>query len=354
MKKIFKTLLSLLILLPLLVLVKTPVLASDFTVTCAQEGPCDINFSTAPNISELFFEENILPGDSFTQTITFINEDSGYNCPLTLEAKNPTQTPADFATQLITYIRDHDTSAYLYGETGNTLDDLYGAGVISMGNIPASGTKYFDWTVIFNPLAGNEYQNAQTVFDFDLVFSCGAPAPSPSPSSVPGSPTPGSPTPGSPTPSSPEPGTSPSPTPGPASFIFEGVGGFLADVLGIGEEPSPSPEPQIAGIEENIPEVKGEATCNWWYYLWWLPLVAQACLTFLYYHWLKDKQVTAWWLVPVLLAAISQIIHEILGCECVESRLCPWYWLFNLIILVNLTVYYLWRRQKKSSDLIEE
>lgn len=340
MKKIIKKLFSnflLLVFVFLLFKIKV-VLAVDFSVTCAQDGPCTM----VPDKTPLFYEKNWLPGDSVTRTITFINEDSRYSCPLTLETYNQKQTPSDFATKLLTQIVDRSNGVLVYGGGGKTLNDLYQAGIISLGNIPASGTKYFDWTVTFDPLAGNNYQAAETVFDFDLIFSCGSPLPTPTPS-----PTPASPTPASPIPSSPTPGASP------LVFTPFSLGGFFGQLLGVSEA-SPasvlSEKPLTATESAALEEVLGEATCKWWYYLWWFPLIVQLCLTGIYYYWLKNKEVAAWWSLPVILSALSQIIHEILGCECVLSKLCPWYWLFNLIIFSFLTLFYWWKRKKDKEE----
>jgi len=170
MKKIFKYLILLLSFIFFEFFISVDfVLADDFTVTCYEEGPCEM----VEEGEELFYETNWLPGDTVTRTITFINEDPNYDCPLILEVVDSTQDPGDFATKLLTEIKDRDTGTILYGGDSNTLDDLYQAGPVSLDNIPANGAKYFDWTVTFDSLAGNDYQLAETVFDFDLVFECG-------------------------------------------------------------------------------------------------------------------------------------------------------------------------------------
>ena len=323
------------------------ILAADFTVTCAQEGPCVM----VPDGIALFSESNWLPGDTITRTITFINQDPTYNCPLIMDITCSNQKISLFATKLFTNIRDRNTGVYLYGETGETLDDLYNIGTVSLNDIPALGTKYFDWTVTFDPNTGNTYQSAKTIFDFELVFTCGKPDGGNGDGDGNGTTTNG----GTDGDGGTGGGDTVTATTTWTGFPFtSGTGGYLAytpleeegDVEGIEIEEK---EPEISA-----PEVKGEKTCAWWHYLWWVPLVVQGLLTYLYYHWLKDKKVTAWWSMPLILAALSQIIHEVLGCECVDSKWCPWYWLFNLIIFSALTLYYLNRRKKQSSDLTEE
>ena len=330
-------------------------MAEDLTVTCADESSCSITFGTPP----LFEELNVYPDYTVTRNLTVINDDINDDCSLVLNTFNEDDLN-NLSSVLFTVIKDGITDVYgvrdgaARASSNKNFNDVFSTSDIPLGTVPSLGTKIYEWVLTFDPSAGNQYQAAETVFDFDLYFECGEPEVSPSPSLSPSlSPT---------VAGAASDGTGGGDTPAVAdagqvwaSFTFPDVGGFFRRVLGVEEEePEPSPEPQVAGVEEKGPEVKGESTCNWWYYLWWLPLAIQGALTFIYYHWLKDKQVTAWWLVPILLAAASQIIHEVLGCECVASRLCPWYWLFNLTILVILTAYYFYRRQKKSSDLIEE
>lgn len=354
MKKIFKSILKSFIFASFAFIfalfTSTPfAFAVDLTVTCNNEGPCDM----APvSGKELFFEENILPGYSVTRQITIINNDNDDDCPVILNTKNE-QDNDNLASALFTVIKDGANDLYGVSDgsqasSNKDLDDVFLAGDISLGTVAHNSSKVYEWTVTFDPLAGNEYQNTQTVFDFDLPFSCGtAPSPSSSPTAS-SSPGPG----GSP---GPGPSASPaSPSPFSAGFglpLFGGAGAVAG--AAIEEVLLESPLPSVEGIIASpSPQVKGEKTeCLWWNYPWWLPLVIQALLTWIYYYWLKNKKVTAWWLPPVLMALLSQLIHEILGCWCTDSKWCPWYWLFNLIIFICLTSYYYYRRKKESSDL---
>jgi hypothetical protein len=95
---------------------------------------------------------------------------------------------------------------------------------------------------------------------------------------------------------------------------------------------------------EETGQVKGEGTsCRWWNYWWWLPLVIQGVLSLGYRYWLKKKQdqgeevLWSHYLFFVFLGIVSQIIHIILGCWCVQSVWCSRYWLLNLgIVLLHL------------------
>jgi hypothetical protein len=53
---------------------------TDLTVTCANNGPCSIT----PGGTPLFFETNLKPGDTRTQTLNVINQDTDDTCTLTL------------------------------------------------------------------------------------------------------------------------------------------------------------------------------------------------------------------------------------------------------------------------------
>jgi len=131
-----------------------------------------------------------------------------------------------------------------------------------------------------------------------------------------------------------------------STFPFRGgfFGAGAGDVEEVVEDEDED-EGEVGGVEtgkKEEPEVKGETTCEWWYYLWWLPLVFQSLLTSAYYYWIKDKarQFDFWWIFPIGLAVLSQLIHNLLGCECVRSSLCPYYWLFNLVILIFTSLGY--------------
>lgn len=136
----------------------------------------------APSPSAALFYDNVLPGDSVVRTVTVINQDPNDTCSLVLDAysNDNEEIYNGLASQLSLNI-DEGTSNWYIG----TLDDFFLAGPMSLGSMPPSSTKYFDWTVALNPEAGNEYQNARTIFDFDLAFECLGPAtPTPTPSST--------------------------------------------------------------------------------------------------------------------------------------------------------------------------
>lgn len=331
-------------------LIAKPALAADFTITCWDDT---LKCVMTPLAGQpLFYEKNWLPGNSVTRTVTAVNK-YGEACDLIMDIRKTKETFAGFSTKLFTCLKDRTAAGPFYGSLSGsqagvdkTMADLFSDASLSFGNLAVGQTRYFDWTVTFDPLTNNDYQGKELVFDFDLTFTCGKPDSSPAPTATP---TPASPTPGSPSPESKNQLTAgtQSFTEGLSFFPFS-VGGFFRNILGVEDEAEPSPTALPKATAGPEPEVKGEAVCPWWSYLWWLPLLFQLGLTIVYYYWLmkkdnEDEERTKpryWWMAPLGLALCSQIIHQYLGCECVDSGLCPWYWLFNLLILFLPMLYY--------------
>ena len=127
----------------------------------------------------LFEEPDIKPGYSVSRKITVTNNgDDG--CSLVMGTKDETD-PNNLAIVLFTAINDGTTYVYGTSAGGNqasddkNLDDVFSGGDVGLGTIVNGGTKTYTWIVTMDPDAGNEYQDTETVFDFDMVFTCGAP-----------------------------------------------------------------------------------------------------------------------------------------------------------------------------------
>ena len=140
----------------------SPVSAANLTVVCANDGPC-----TPANAPAFFNESNWVPGDEITKTIEINNNDTNDSCNLVFDTKNETQAPTDFGTRLSAEIKEGVINWY-----SDSLSSLFSVGPISLGSVPSGGTRNFDWTITFDSGAGNEFQRAQTIFDFDLAFEC--------------------------------------------------------------------------------------------------------------------------------------------------------------------------------------
>ena len=313
--------------------------AVDLTITCVDEGPCDT--SPAGNAA-LFYETNWLPGDTATQNIEIINNDLNDDCNLYLDTRNE-KDDKSLASAIFTVIKLGDSDLYgvrngdYHALSDKTLRNLFDAGDIYLTTIPSQDKRTVNWTVTFDYRADNEFQNTETVFDFDLHFSCGEPpGPSPSPSPA-ASPSPGSAS----SPSSGAGGTtgaSPSPT------AFTAAGGGILPFFGVfapgavagaaAEEEEEVVEKGELGRQEG--EVAGAAVCcskicPWW----WILLILQTVLLSL--HFLKKfqrkkepKKAIAWPLMLTIAAILGHfVLHKVfvgtLGYE--ASLYCRWFWL---------------------------
>lgn len=104
---------------------------------------------------------------------------------------------------------------------------------------------------------------------------------------------------------------------------------FGAELLGI------SAESEVKGEETGI---VGSQACQDNYYRWWLPLAIEVGFLAVYLYWLTKKRIRTkrWFIIPLVVAATSQIVHEILGCNCSTGYWCSKYIFINLIILAIL------------------
>lgn len=149
------------------------VLAEDLLVVCPENGDC----SMSPDNEPLFDEDDLKPGDNYEQNFEVRNERDEV-CVLTFDVDETKQEPNDFADRLFTVIKEGSKDWYgLAGGSGTAADDknladLYGADPIDLGNIESDSTRSFKWLVTFDREAGNEYQRAETKFDFDVSFEC--------------------------------------------------------------------------------------------------------------------------------------------------------------------------------------
>ncbi|MGI5828197.1 MAG: fibronectin type III domain-containing protein [Patescibacteria group bacterium] len=123
----------------------------------------------------------------------------------------------------------------------------------------------------------------------------------------------------------------------------EGVLGKQTENKELLEQPGFEPVGQVAGV----------AVCSEYPYWWWLPLVTQGILMSLYYLFVQKRQKKMMYVVvPVFLTGLSYYIHTILGCNCATGRLCPFYWVFSLLILCMFlaSFYLIFRRQTSHSN----
>jgi hypothetical protein len=157
----------------MLLIVPSIVLAEDLLVVCAWGGDCNMS----PDNEPLFDENDLKPGDNYEQNFEVRNERSEA-CALTFDVDETEQEPNNFAQRLFTVVKEGSKNWYgLAGGSGTAaddknLDELYGADPTDLGIIESDSTRNFKWIVTFDREAGNEYQKAETKFDFDLSFEC--------------------------------------------------------------------------------------------------------------------------------------------------------------------------------------
>jgi len=115
----------------------------------------------------------------------------------------------------------------------------------------------------------------------------------------------------------------------------------FTEILGVETEASP------ITIEEG-PQVAGASTCSDRYYWWWAFLILQTILTVIFFLVGKKRgwRLIKFIFVTMFLAAISQLVHQLCGCNCATGAWCPRYLIFNLVILiVSGNLYFLAKKK---------
>ncbi|GEM_PF-6226043 len=98
--------------------------------------------------------------------------------------------------------------------------------------------------------------------------------------------------------------------------------------------------PSLPNLSEKSTRGVAGVSCSWAKTNWWFPLSIQALFTLSYFLLTRNRKFRWWWFVPLLAAAVSQLVHQMLGCECTFNSWCRHYWLFNLGILTGTSLYY--------------
>ncbi len=302
--------------------------ASDQTITC------DDTSCSADTTGALFAEENLAPGDSVTKTVEAINNYSEART-FAVEIANFSDSTPSLAAVLEITISDKNNDI-VYGP--KTISQWQEDGFVELSSASPEEPEEYSFTVAADSAAGNDYQNQTLTFDLNLGFD------SLEESEVAGTTTP-----------TPTPIQADTPDSEQISSAAETedeeetpLAVETASVLGLltAEEPFEEPEEEISTPEpepDDLPvgEVRG-IICDEQDYLWWLPLVIQALITAPILWQAYQKKFKKWWLIPAVLALLSQLAHYILGgCNCATSDWCLNYWLFNLAILIlSIIVYY--------------
>ncbi len=147
-------------------LLPTSTFATNAVITCELSG-CTKDTGTNP----LFYEENILPGFSVTRQVTVTNNRPD-DCNLYYKAYNPR---FDILADKIFITRDTTTK---------TLNQFTDSANYFLGTLTPGQSQVYSWKAVFDPTAGNEYQNKKSIFDFDFIFECNESYLTPTPTST--------------------------------------------------------------------------------------------------------------------------------------------------------------------------
>jgi len=295
------------------------------------------------------------PGLSKTAQITI--ENTGTEAHTTvIKAESKSDSLPELSKKMFFKVSENSSDLYGAGDS-KTINDFWNAGQVSLSKVDANSSEIVDYliTITFDENAGNAYQDKEISFDliidFDEIEENGEEDDDNGGDGIvvtvisDGD--------GDGDDDTADAGAGGVVDTGPIGPTLAGPGAggpvfFPAgEVAGAEGETDETPGEEDKDLEK---EVKGEEIyCPWWKYLWWLPLVIQGLLTLAYY-WALEKRRDVYWyhfILPIGLAVLSQVIHNILGCECVQSSWCPRYWILNLVVLGSSSGFYLQRKENK-------
>lgn len=284
----------------------TKVYGADLEIVCDNIVDGDDQCSTVSG-DKVFNESNWLPGYSVTKTISVRNDDKNDNCSLKMYTSNEVEDPSNFAERIFTALKKNGSLFYgdldLSGDatSDKNLQNIFDASNISFGVVTKSGgTVLYEWIATFDSTAGNDFQDAETVFDISINFVCDHDVSDSSTKKTTS--------------------TSPSVAGAVTSFFAPFFGGPVTAV----EEAEVPPEEKeaVEGISTEV--VEGISTCKdpWWI---WLLFIAQFLIHLIINKLVgeKDKR---------------RIFHTIVGIICglvFYFSFCErWYILISLIITI--------------------
>lgn len=256
--------------------------AADFETTCGPNGCSDID--------PIFNEIGIYPGLSLSKTLK-VNNNYSEERSFAIEIQNFSDSSPSMGDVLKVSIADDGNGAILYGPV--TITNWNQSGFLHLGSISSGSSKTYKFNVGFDD-KGNEYQNKKLTFDLKMGFDeLNVLA---------------------------------------AQTVATGGGWPLKTrVLGVESSQEASP----------TPEVLAEDACSSNPTLWWLVLLIETLLMLICAKILVRRKLALSRKIAALavIATISQIIHEKMGCSCADSFLCSKYlWLNILIFLAGILV----------------
>ena len=331
--------------------------AADITVTCSATDCSSID-------EPLFQVSDWLPGDLVQQKTTIINQSGGV-CHLQLETENEIDDQ-DLASVIFVAISDSQGSNLFGGVSGDhptteaTLKDLFDTGVVYLTDIAAGATEVFTWRALFDLNAGNQYQLAETRFDFNLSFTCGSeptPTNTPTPTSPPPAPAGGGGGTGGAAPAA-------APAGGGGAGAGGGIGGLAGAVAGAlaGLVPGAGPGAGGAGVLGQATQpgqiaggvateaggvagvAIGQRVCFWWLVFSLLALVINSLYLYQRRKELKSKR--RYWLGPLGFSILSYWADRWMHHWWLPSRFCPWMILWSVLSFLIPFGLWWWRWRK--------
>lgn len=158
----------------ILLLVPAAAGAADITVNCVTSNG-KASCSSTPSGGPLFDEKNLVPGETVVRELE-VNNSHEKECVLEFNTRKEKLREIDLAERLFTVIRDvtdrYGVSDGSAAANNKKLSNLFTENPISFGTLAANSITNFEWAITFDKEAGNDWQDKETIFDFDMVFTC--------------------------------------------------------------------------------------------------------------------------------------------------------------------------------------
>lgn len=266
--------------------------AADSEITCDTNGCSDIG--------AIFNESNMYPGQNLTKTLKVTNNyNEARSFALEIQGSNYSDsTPSMGDAIKITIVDQSGGGGTIYGP--KSINQWKNDGFTSIGMVDSKSSKTYELKIGFDNV-GNDYKNQKLSFDLKLGFETNDQSSTNN--------------------------TSSTSTPTPRIL---GVLTSILDSKITTEIPAPL-VPQTLGVQcikDNVP--------------WWIFLVLEFTTSLLI---LRRAKIKRWKgkkiiLSLITIAILSQIAHEIIGCDCQSSVWCQRYLFINAAIFLLSLGYY--------------
>jgi hypothetical protein len=197
--------------------------------------------------------------------------------------------------------------------------DFFGQS-ISLGVVGANSLSEYSWIANFQAESGNDYQNTNVAFNFNLNFTCGS-----------------------------APIISNTPVPTTIQFLRNNTSnnqnttstsvlGLETDNVELGLDQASVDDSVNGGVVDtgNIMGIECESNYNWW-----IVLLIQSVLSVIVLSLkLIRTSLPRLWSLPLLFGLLSQAVHTYFGCGCSEGYWCSKYIYLNLLVVIVVSLCY--------------